>query len=326
MKGVISFILIFLLCTFVSAISLSPNSPSSSPLTSTINDGLIAYWSFDVDARDDWNGDDNGVVIDAIHNNATAYLNGSAVSGGSYTFTQPSSLIIVDTPRMRTNSDFSISGWYKGEGGALFAATETYTRAADPVNWYIMKNADTLSANISCNISNMNLLETYQPRTYPNWSHVVLTYDKDGEVKLYLNSVLKVNQTSNTSNCSIVPSGNDAIFSRDRALSRHFYGSLDEWRYYNRTLNQSEITALYQQNSTITPGLCGDVNLDTRVDVLDALIVARYSSGLIPFTPNQIACGDVNYMTILRVDILDALLIARKSVGQPVTLSCSSLC
>ena len=76
----------------------------------------------------------------------------------------------------------------------------------------------------------------------------------------------------------------------------------------------------------ISLNICGDVNRDLRVDILDALLVARYTSGLQPLTLNQIYCADVNYLGAYITDILDALIIARKTVGKPVTLNCGPLC
>jgi len=58
--------------------------------------------------------------------------------------------------------------------------------------------------------------------------------------------------------------------------------------------------------------LLGDVNSDTRVDIIDALLVAQYYVGIIPANFN-VNVSDVNSSN--STDILDALLIAQLYVG-----------
>ena len=59
--------------------------------------------------------------------------------------------------------------------------------------------------------------------------------------------------------------------------------------------------------------LLGDVNFDGVVDVTDALLVLRYTMGLISFTDEQLAVGDMNGDGV--VDSTDAVLIMRYTVG-----------
>ncbi len=66
--------------------------------------------------------------------------------------------------------------------------------------------------------------------------------------------------------------------------------------------------------------LCGDVNLDGRVNILDALIDARIYRQLITPSVFQQICGDVNIDR--NIDMSDAMLIARYASGYPVTLRC----
>jgi hypothetical protein len=67
--------------------------------------------------------------------------------------------------------------------------------------------------------------------------------------------------------------------------------------------------------------LCGDCDLNsTAPTILDALVAAQISAGLLASTPGQDGCCDVD--TSMSLTILDALLIAQASAGLSITLTC----
>ena len=57
----------------------------------------------------------------------------------------------------------------------------------------------------------------------------------------------------------------------------------------------------------------GDVNGDGEVDEMDAMLVSRYSAGLLEFNSEQIAIGDINGDG--EIDEMDAMKISRTSAG-----------
>ena len=68
-------------------------------------------------------------------------------------------------------------------------------------------------------------------------------------------------------------------------------------------------------NITVTALHKGDVNSDNKVDIVDALLIARYDAGL-PVSNFNVKAGDVDGNG--PVNIVDALHIARYVVGLDV--------
>ena len=66
---------------------------------------------------------------------------------------------------------------------------------------------------------------------------------------------------------------------------------------------------------TITFGaLIGDVNLDGKVDVLDAAMVQKYAAGRQELTDEQLYAANVNGDN--NVDVLDAAMIQKYAAGK----------
>ncbi len=73
-------------------------------------------------------------------------------------------------------------------------------------------------------------------------------------------------------------------------------------------------------NTSSTAVLCGDANGDTAVNIVDALLIARFDAGFNP-TPFNATAADVNVPPD-GASIVDALLVARFDAGLPVTGTC----
>lgn len=57
----------------------------------------------------------------------------------------------------------------------------------------------------------------------------------------------------------------------------------------------------------------GDVNMDGKVNLLDAIMVQKNSVGMIVFTDEQLALGDVNKDG--HITLLDAIMIQKYALG-----------
>lgn len=109
---------------------------------------------------------------------------------------------------------------------------------------------------------------------------------------------------------------------RMRSLGVHEHWNNAQDKQYSRNLNTGEGIELVAvgDEPIVTPepseapgaGLMGDVDGNGKVDIVDALVVARYSVGLNP-SPFIVKNGDVNMDN--KITIVDALLVARYYVG-----------
>ena len=71
--------------------------------------------------------------------------------------------------------------------------------------------------------------------------------------------------------------------------------------------------ATYKINITERNGIKGDVNMDTKINSADALLVLQHSVQTITLTESQRNFADMN--SDKKVNSMDALMILQKSVG-----------
>jgi len=87
------------------------------------------------------------------------------------------------------------------------------------------------------------------------WTHMVGTYDGTN-IRLYVDNVLRA---SAVWTASITDNANVLIGSRQLATVYYFKGAIDEVRVYNRTLDNADISALYNNYGYVTPNYPGKV-------------------------------------------------------------------
>lgn len=106
-----------------------------------------------------------------------------------------------------------------------------------------------------------------------NWSHIFATYD-GSVIKLYVNGIQEGADLAATGNVGSMNGVMD--FGRFTAADpRPFYGTLDEFKMYNRALSAQEVRALYDANMAgianaitvpeVVPGIPQTVGMDMTV-------------------------------------------------------------
>jgi hypothetical protein len=226
-----------------------PTSPSSQPTThptvrisSTLKNGLIAYYPFDGNAIDSSGNGNNGVVHGGVNlvndrfGNAKSAMNFNMFTNG---------YIEVPGSMLNFNDEFTISFWMFPaviqNGGYSFVFDKSYQVGG----WSIYSEFG---------VSTLAFLGTKFFTYVPNeWSHWVF------RKRSSLYSVFKNNVVQSYSNSGAIPS-NGAYPLLIGALNlgktmpasnvgNFFNGILDDIFFYNRSLSDNEITELYDFSS-----------------------------------------------------------------------------
>lgn len=139
------------------------------------------------------------------------------------------------------NNDMTIATWIKPRTTAGYIATEGVINSG--IRYYLNFNSNKI--NWSCYNGGYYTAVSNNDIQTDKWTHVVGTI-KSGEtggLKLYINGVL---QSSSSTIAACGSYGTLYIGSYIWPISNYFNGLMDDFRVYNRSLSQAEITKLYQ--------------------------------------------------------------------------------
>jgi hypothetical protein len=205
-----------------------------------LNDGLVAYYPFDGNANDE-----SGNGNDGTEYNGVTYIYG--IKGGAAGFEGVDDYIEIPHSTTLEPSVFSISLWVK-------------TLKSTPGS-HILNTNDQLSCNHGYNISqyidgrigfaidqlpscgdDVVSIGSDESINDGNWHHVVVVYNST--MSLYVDSILqKLKNTANYAKTGRPIRIGNALNNNEKI----FQGSIDEIRFYNRVLTQSEIHELYDE-------------------------------------------------------------------------------
>ncbi len=221
------------------------NGPTVSPTPTEppeVQAGLVGHWRM--------NEISGAIVRDAKGNHDGTAFEASIVDGlrgeKARSFDGINDYIKVPIANSLKPASVSVSLWFKGtkrdgylfttatsatefKGYTLRSATTVYTMA------FILKVPGTPNSTILAQINDTSIFDG-------EWHHVVGTYDKSN-VKLYIDGQLK---DSKPSSAAIEYGTSDLYMGSIRGTSRFFKGVIDQVRFYNRALSQSDVTKLYQ--------------------------------------------------------------------------------
>ena len=203
---------------------------------------LIAYYPFNGNANDESGNGNHGTITGPL---VTPAVDWYGEEGKAYKFWFPD-YVSVPTNASFFTDEFTVSYWYKvasywGDRGVLSCVGNKggYQQAF---------SGTTFSSIIGYNFPlGAHLYSNYTvPDVTNTWHHVVLFYKKTGDnlssTKLFLNGELK--KTENHSLAIAYPGGEIFYIGRNHG-ELGFNGELDDVRFYNRELSDTEIMALH---------------------------------------------------------------------------------
>lgn len=251
------------------------------------------------------NGKLNGTDFSGFNNNVTdvigAVWNASAGvdSFGAYQFDGNDQVIIPDSSFLRLNQSLSVEVWMKantisdGAGNVQTIIAKTDVAADSLSGWsFTYDHTDGrrtgffLYVNGWQNSGFVNL-------TVNNWHHLVATWVPNGIISFYADGVL-VNSSSNIGASSFT------LYTGNITIGNNFDGIIDSIRIYNRSLNSTQIHALFNNRTDLI------VANETQVyDVWQACVTPHDGTtngstlcsnnvSITDLTVPSVACGNIN--------------------------------
>jgi hypothetical protein len=245
-------------------------SDTCNSVSGSLVNGLVAYYPFCGNAKDQSGNGLNGTV-----NGATLTNDRFGNSNSAYSFTTNQEIVIPNTSSQNTYP-FSLSFWYKlpsyptGQNGNIFTkytpgtwngfgvGIHDYTASAQGAQgfsvapFYLQSQSNRLIGLYNEPAFNHNNMQLN------TWYHIIFTVD-NSIGKLYVDG-----QLFSTHNWTGTPgaSNNTNLWKIGGQWNNWFNGTLDDIGIWNRALTTNEVTQLYNQNQCIT-----------NITVTDTLII-----------------------------------------------------
>lgn len=212
-----------------------------------LNKGLVALWNFNGNAKDNTPYNNNGTVTGATlttdrFNNANKAYSFDGVSGN-----------VIDVPHnsILNPSDMTISVWINPTAWSNAIATSILSKRSTTTNgWTILCIGTGTSAYLAVDFNDgttQNRWTTVYNPPIGVWTNIVITNSSAGRI-LYVNGVLYLSTTpkGGVDTTSTV----NLYIGKNRVSNDQFFnGKIGETRIYNRALNATEITQLYNTYS-----------------------------------------------------------------------------
>ncbi|MBO94831.1 MAG: hypothetical protein CMI32_08045 [Opitutales bacterium] len=217
---------------------------SKSP-TQSLDDGLLAHYPFNGDAKDTSGNNHHGTIQGAIL--AEDRFNQSNMA---YFFDGKDDYIDFGNSSDFNALPLSVSVWFKSNGKTGKSGIVSKYRAAAWNGWQVMEHKGKIvpwylrsyNNRIIGNYGESKAFETVIENT-ESWNHLVCVFDENAG-NLYLNGTLM--DTKEWTGSSGTPTSGHHLFvgKYSGAQDGFYYGNIDEIRIYGRALNTEEIVAL----------------------------------------------------------------------------------
>ncbi|MDD3975928.1 MAG: hypothetical protein PHN22_02045 [Candidatus ainarchaeum sp.] len=249
---------IFLIDTYETITSAEPSPYFSGH--STLDNNIVAYYSFDGNAEDQV-GTCDGTVSGALNSSSYGLINQGYRFDGDWDYINLGKNNAIESLFDPGNS-FSISFWmYSLENVTSnwrWVLSKAYTSHTPPYYQFDFKlnsigSMSSVLYNDSVSIYLGDSDSSYEE--YNNWNYVVITVDLTNNIyNIYINNNLLVTDTT--------PEGTYTNYDTELAIGRNikfnnnsvydFYGYIDEVGIWERELTQDEVSALYNSGNGLS--------------------------------------------------------------------------
>ncbi len=237
-------------------VTIQPSS-TCNPIPAYVpTNGLVGWWGFNGNAQDGSGNGNHGMV-----NGATLTTDRFGNQNKAYEFDGTDDYISVNNSNSLSLSQYSISLWSKIDTLiSWFPGRQLISKGCEwPIGvgvsyriyfentYYVMDNW----------APSRSLLSNLNNSFNSNWSHLVFTYDGQGN-SMYINGVLLGNATQNS---ALVSSLEPLLigarkFASSCTISGNYSGKLDDIGIWNRALTSQEIVNLYNSQLPTQTSLC----------------------------------------------------------------------
>lgn len=221
-----------------------PPNASEQNFIGTIENGLLAYYSFDDGTATDNSGNGyHGTIYGATRVVGGVFGSALAFNGQNAAVKTPANL-----EQSSSSAGATLVAWVyptSVSGGRHHVVSSDnggfdWSILRDGDTWFVFTGEQSRSTNFKVDLN--------------QWQHVAAVFTPTGEVKFYKNGQLMTMPYINFD-----ASDNNIGIGHNPGYGEYFSGTIDEVRIYNRPLDESEIQAFYQYGYRIS-GQIKDAN------------------------------------------------------------------
>lgn len=285
--------------------NISDWNTASTATLPTLNEGLVANYPFNANAKDASENTNNGVV-----NGATLAVDRFGNDSSAYSFDGNNDCINISSLSNLQYKPITYSVWIKP---ASLKTNVTGTEMMTILGRYFGCNPNPMGCLTIFNqpSGEINTMGYYTGDAYFSsgikpqvnlWCHIVYTWDSNNNAKIYINGQLVRSATYNS------VSTLNTMFKIGAGLScngivddRFFHGSIDDIRIYNRVLNENEVLSLYNVKNSISFSNVStssfSINFENKKPLKHLVLVKEGETGIDPVPQNGVYYSASNNWT-----------------------------
>ena len=216
--------------------------------------GLVGHWKFDEEsgttaADSSKNGEASGTLFGNPIWTAGKIGNALSFKGTEDYVKIGSNTMIKNLSAFTWSAWIKPTGWGEGNNGTIISDSS----GIRILRLYNQEDQKSMEAKVQASVINSRALSEGNSIPINDWTHVLVTYDDDGDrkIRIYKNRVLFT--VGNTASGTSITQEGDIFIGSKNISSGFFAGLIDDVRIYNRVLSSEEITTLYNYQGPPPP-------------------------------------------------------------------------